>query len=194
MKALREIGVGKAVRFLTGKVLCFVLDWSVLPQVRSALLRLFGARIGRGCIVHDFRVINLYRGSFSNLQMGDECFLGDDCLLDLAAPIRLGDRVTLAERVVVLTHLNVGFADHPLQPAFPSRLEAVTIEDGAFVGSSTTILCGSRVGQRAFVAAGSVVTSSVPAGSLVGGVPARLLRTLESRLPAGARERTQDDE
>ena len=53
--------------------------------------------------------------------IGRECFLGDECLLDLAEGIELEDQVTLAERVLVLTHLNVGYADHPLQAAFPAH-------------------------------------------------------------------------
>jgi acetyltransferase-like isoleucine patch superfamily enzyme len=52
----------------------------------------------------------------------------------------------------------------------------VVIEPGSFVGASATLLPGIRIGARSFVAAGSVVTEDVPAGSLVAGVPARVVR------------------
>ena len=55
----------------------------------------------------------------AGLTVGEDCFLGDECLFDLAEAITLGRQVTLAERVLVLTHMNVGYADHPLQPHFP---------------------------------------------------------------------------
>jgi acetyltransferase-like isoleucine patch superfamily enzyme len=100
-------------------------------------------------------------------------------MLDLAAPIRLDNRVTIAERVTILTHMNVGYRDHPLQAAFPARTEPVHLEEGTFVGSGSTILCGCRIGKCAFVAAGSVVTRSQPAESLIGGVPAKVIRAVE---------------
>jgi maltose O-acetyltransferase len=86
--------------------------------------------------------------------------------------------VTLAERVLVLTHTNVGYRDHPLQAHFPPGAAPVVIRAGSFVGANATILPGLSIGPRAFVAAGSVVTESVPEGTLAAGVPARHVRTL----------------
>jgi acetyltransferase-like isoleucine patch superfamily enzyme len=86
--------------------------------------------------------------------------------------------VTLAERVLILTHTNVGYHDHPLQSAFPPFAAPVTIERGCFVGAQVVILPGVTIGAGSFVAAGSVVTESVPARTLVAGVPARPLRSL----------------
>jgi acetyltransferase-like isoleucine patch superfamily enzyme len=178
VKALGEIGFGKAFRFgfftlalLPYRLLCF-------PQLRAPYLRLLGARIGARSLLHDVRFFNLYRRGFSGLVIGRECFLGDECLLDLAEGVELEDQVTLAERVLVLTHLNVGYADHPLQAAFPARQAPVRFERGSFVGAGATILAGVTVGREAFVAAGSVVTADVAPRTLVAGVPARKVRAL----------------
>ena len=111
-------------------------------------------------------------------EIGDECFLGDECLLDLAEGIRLERQVTLAERVLILTHTNVGYDDHPLQRHFPAMAAPVVIESGSFLGAGAIVLPGVRIGARAFVAAGSVVTADVPPATLVAGVPARPVRTL----------------
>ncbi len=152
---------------------------ALFPPLRVAWLRLLGARIGRRVILHDVRFFNLYRRGLPGLCVGDECFLGDECLLDLAAAICLEDQVTLAERVLILTHMNVGYKDHPLQGRFPAQEAPVFLERGCFVGAQATLLPGVRVGAQSFIAAGSVVTADVPPRTLAAGVPARPVRSLE---------------
>lgn len=56
----------------------------------------------------------------------------------------------------------------------------IHIEDGCWIGARVTVLGGVRIGRGSVVAAGAVVTRDVPENCLVGGVPARLLRQLES--------------
>jgi acetyltransferase-like isoleucine patch superfamily enzyme len=171
----------RSLRFLLGEVLAVLLKLCIVPQLRVAVLKLLGARIGRNTVIHRVSFINYYRGSFRNIHFGDECFIGDGCLLDLAACIRLERQVTLASRVCIATHLNVGYPDHPLQRDFPARTEAVGIGAGCFVGMGATILCGVRIGAGSFVGAGSVVAESLPAGVLAGGVPARVIRAIGGR-------------
>ncbi len=178
MKALREIGWSRAARFGFFTLAMVPYRLALFPQLRAPWLRLLGARIGRRTVLHDVRFFNLYRRGLAGLDVGDECFLGDECLLDLAEGVRLERQVTLAERVLVLTHTNVGYRDHPLQPHFPPLAAPVVIEAGAFLGANVTVLPGVRVGAQSFVAAGSVVTADVPPRSLVAGVPARTLRTI----------------
>jgi len=179
LKALREIGPARAVRFLFMTLAMIPYRLALVPQVRAALLRLLGARISRRAIVHDVRFFNLYRRGLGGLEVGEDCFLGDECLLDLAEAIRLEDQVTLAERVLVLTHTNVGYADHPLQKFFPPVARPVVIRAGSFVGAGAILLPGVTIGRKAFVAAGSVVTTDVADGMLVAGVPARVVRAIE---------------
>jgi len=178
VKALAEIGWARALRF--GFFTAAMLPYRLLlvPQLRAPWLRLLGARIGRGTIVHDVRFFNLYRRGLGGLEIADECFLGDECLLDLAEGIRLERQATLAERVLVLTHMNVGYQDHPLQAHFPAQAAPVVVGQGSFIGANATLLPGIRIGARSFVAAGSVVTADVPPGTLVAGVPARAVRQL----------------
>jgi len=176
VKALGEIGWRKAFRFGWTTLAMVPYRAALFPQLRAPWLRLLGAHIGRRTVVHGVRFFNLYRRGLPGLEIGDECFLGDECLFDLAEGIRLEAQVTLAERVLVLTHMNVGYQDHPLQAQFPAMAAPVVIEQGSFVGAAATLLPGIRIGARSFVAAGSVVTADVPAGTLVAGVPARVVR------------------
>ncbi len=178
MKALGEIGWPRAARFGFFTLAMLPYRAALFPQLRAPWLRLLGARVGHRAILHDVRFFNLYRRGLAGLEIGDECFLGDECLLDLAEGIRLERQVTFAERVLVLTHTNVGYADHPLQPHFPAMTAPVVVESGAFVGANVTVLPGVRIGSESFVAAGSVVTADVPARTLVAGVPARTIRAI----------------
>jgi acetyltransferase-like isoleucine patch superfamily enzyme len=178
VSALSEIGIGRAIRYLLMTLAALPLRIALFPQPRALWLRVLGARVGSGAIVHGVRFFNLYRRGFAGLEIGERAFVGDDCLLDLAEGIVLERNVTLAERVVVLTHLNVGYADHPLQAHFPPQAAPVTIREGSFVGASVTILAGVTVGPCAFVAAGSVVTKDVEPWTVVAGVPARAVKAL----------------
>ena len=145
------------------------------PPVRAQFLKALGAEIGHSTVIHNVRFFNLYRGSFRNLRVGARCFMGAECLLDLAHAIELHEEVTLAERVLILTHTNVGYRDHPLQQQIPRVAGPVIIRRGAFIGANATLLPGVEIGERAVVAAGAVVIRSIPRDSKVGGVPARPL-------------------
>jgi acetyltransferase-like isoleucine patch superfamily enzyme len=178
LKVLDEIGWRKIWRFGFSTLALVPYRMALVPPLRTIWLRLLGAGIGRRVVMHDVRFFNVYRRGFSGLTIGDESFLGDECLIDLAEGVVLESQVTLAERVLVLTHMNVGYSDHPLQARFPPMAAPVLFERGCFVGANVTILAGITVGAGSFVAAGSVVTESVPPGTLVAGVPARPIRRI----------------
>ena len=178
MKAVEEVGWTRAGRFAALTLAMLPYRCALFPPLRTAWLRMLGARIGARVVMHDVRFFNLYRRGLAGLSVGDECFLGNECLLDLAEEIVLGAQVTLAERVLILTHTNVGYKDHPLQTHFPASAAPVRIESGSFVGANATLLPGITIGARSFVAAGAVVTANVPPGTLMAGVPARPVRAL----------------
>ena len=178
MKAIAEIGLSKSIKFFFATIFDLLFSIMIFPPLRVLLLRVVGAKIGKNVVIHSIRFINLYRGSFRNLTIGDNCFLGGEVLLDLADKISLKNHVTLAERVNVLTHVNVGYHDHPLQKYFPAFTKPTKFENGVFAGVNSTILAGVQLKEGVFVAAGSVVTESVDPMMLVGGVPAKIIRKL----------------
>jgi acetyltransferase-like isoleucine patch superfamily enzyme len=181
MKALRETGFRRALRFLWVSVLLSLLRRAWVPPVRTTFLRLCGADIGDHVIIHRLTLINVDRGGFGALHVGNSCFIGDEVLIDLAAPVVLEDHVTLAARAVVLTHLNVGYRDHPLQDRYPAETAAVTIRRGSFIGACATVLAGAEIGPRAFIAAASLVNRSVGPDETVGGVPVRTLSSAAAK-------------
>lgn len=179
MKAVQELGFKKIFGF-TGEVLFrFLFSLAILPPLRSFLLKILGSKIGKDSVVLGIKLFNVYNKGFKNLQIGENCFLGEETMLDMASEIILEDHVTLAERVLVLTHLNVGYRGHPLQKYFPREDKKVIFERGCFVGAGAIILPGICVGRESFVAAGSVVADDVEPRVLAGGVPAKKIREIK---------------
>lgn len=187
MKATNEIGTANTVKFILFAIAEIIYHQLInhlffLPPARKLFLIILGAKIGPSTIVMNVKFFNWHRGGPSGLTVGKECFIGDETLIDLYDRVTLQDQVTIAQRVTILTHLNVGYQDHPLQKIFPKKHEPVILERGAVIGAASTILPGVRVGRESFVAAGSVVTKNVPPRTLVGGVPATPIRKWQRSL------------
>lgn len=120
-----------------------------------------------------------------NIHVGKECFVNYHCTFLDVAEITLGDGVWIGANVTLATpsrpflaeeRLNANYPDgyHDLEYAAP-----ITIEDGCWLCSSATICGGVTIGKNSIVAAGAVVLRDVPPNSIVGGVPARVIRTVD---------------
>lgn len=148
--------------------------------------RVAGATVGEGTrFLGHLQLINLSSDDLRHLQTGDGCYFGQDILLDLVCEIRLGHRVALAPRVMILTHASPASESLLTRCPFPPMSAPVSIEDDAWIGAGAILLPGVRVGRAAMVAAGSIVTHDVPPHTLVAGSPARFIKRLRS-LPAPA--------
>lgn len=116
------------------------------------------------------------------LVIGDHTFIGHGCSFVIA------DRVTIGRDCLLAAGVSIMDMDgHPLnaaarragQPTPPDQVRAVRIGDDVWVGSESIILKGVTVGDRAIVAARSVVTKDVPPDTIVAGNPARIVRHLD---------------
>lgn len=102
------------------------------------------------------------------LSLGVNSVINRNCRLDSRGTITIADNVSISSDVMILT------ADHdPNSPTFAGRVNAVKIENHAFIGTRAIILPGVTLGQGAIVAAGAVVSKSVEPFAIVAGVPAR---------------------
>lgn len=177
MKALQSIGFMKALRFVWYGWYAWLLQIS-LPPVRVWLMQLAGAKVGKDTVIFDVRFANLYHYGFQNLVIGNRCFLGDEVMLDVRGGITLEDDVTLSNRTTIVTHINVGFEDHPLQIHYPMKESRVTIKQGAYIGTCAIVLPGVTVGRESVVGAGAVVTKNIPDKTVAVGVPANVIKKL----------------
>jgi acetyltransferase-like isoleucine patch superfamily enzyme len=139
-------------------------------------LRRHGATIGENAQIHSPLVIHNASSEpgrhYSNLVIGDHCYLGRDVFLDLKAPITLDSYVTISMRCTLLTHTDAGDRPAILQ-VLSASAGPIVVRRGAYIGAAVTILENVTVGERAIVAAGALVHRDVPDGTTVGGVPAR---------------------
>ena len=180
MMALKEVGIGKVMRYVFFSLWQYLFAMMFVSPLRVWLLQLFGAKVGKNTVIERIRLINLYRMGIGGITIGNNCFLGDGVTLDTAERITLEDGVTLSFDVMVLTHTNVGYKDHPVQAHIPSVAKPTIFKKGCFVGVRATILPGITIGEGAAVAAGAIVTKDIPAKTLAGGVPARMIRKFKS--------------
>jgi acetyltransferase-like isoleucine patch superfamily enzyme len=145
--------------------------------IRVRLLRLGGLQIGRRTGVGGRLWVGGGPLPASRLVIGDDGFINDGCRFDVSAPIFIGNDVFIGHEVAIITSSHqLGGAD---RRAGANVAAAVRIERGAWVGARSTILDGVTIGEGAVIAAGAVVTRSVTPSTMVGGVPAKVLRELD---------------
>ena len=113
------------------------------------------------------------------VSVGSRVFIGTEVFIDDAVPasVTLEDDVTVIAQTTILGHTYYPRHFHRLLGDETTRADMrTTICRGAYLGLRSTILAGITVGEFAIVGAGSVVTSDVPAYTMVAGVPARVVR------------------
>lgn len=115
-------------------------------------------------------------GVGSSVYLGTELHVTDDLYSD-ACSLSIGDRVAIAQRVLII------LSSHPNNSRLRGQLEdvngSVTICDDAWIGAGAILLPNVTVGEQAIVAAGAIVTKDVPPRTVVAGNPARVLRSLD---------------
>jgi putative colanic acid biosynthesis acetyltransferase WcaF len=127
----------KLVRAMWG--LCARPIWIVAPPLRPALLRLFGAKVGKGCRFGRNVEITIPW----NLDLGDEVEVGERVILYGLGPITLGDRVVIDYHA----HLCAGTHDHT-DSRFPLLKPPITIGSDTFIGIDVYIAPNISLGHR----------------------------------------------
>jgi UDP-2-acetamido-3-amino-2,3-dideoxy-glucuronate N-acetyltransferase len=144
-------------------------------------------KLGQGVRVFGF--VNLY-----GCEIGDESKVGTFVEIQKGAKIgrrcKISSHTFICEGVTIEDEVFVGHGvmftndlfpratnpDGSLQTAADWKCIPTLVKKGAAIGSNATILCGITIGERAVVGAGAVVTKDVPAGAVVAGSPARVIR------------------
>lgn len=172
-----DIASNRAARKYSRREQCLRVAWAFgrwlvhlsphpLHGWRRAVLRLFGAKVGRQArIVASAHIFMPW-----NVEIGDWAAIGPDVFVYSLGKVRIGRRATVSYR----GHICAGTHDFT-DPTIPLLKPPVTVEEDAWIGTEAFIGPGVTIGARAMVAARAVVVKNVEADTLVGGHPARVI-------------------
>ena len=141
-----------------------------VDEVRTKLSEIIGTALDGSTTI--FAPFYTNFGRFINL--GKHVFINHACsFLDM-------DGITLEDHVLIGPKVNLITENHPLDPADRRAMlcKPILIKRNAWIGAAATILPGVTIGENAVVAAGAVVSRNVPDNTVVGGVPAKEIRTI----------------
>lgn len=145
-------------------------SYHTLDEIRVLFEKLTGREVDEA-----FRVFPPFTADFGkNIIVGKNVFFNSGCRLQDHGGIFIGDNVLFGHNVVLAT------LDHDLDPAKRDLLHCAPIRIGndVWVGANATITKGVTIGDGAVIAAGAVVTRDVPPRTVVGGVPAKVIREI----------------
>lgn len=184
----RELGLGEASGKVGNRMYNYLADFFLfwlhlfcyIPShhVRRFILRLAGAKIGKGSSIH----LGCRFFSLKNIRIGEDSIIGEGIFMDGRAPVKIGNHVDIASQVMIYN------SEHDINSEdFYAKESPVEIGDYVFIGPRAIILPGVGIGKGAVVGAGAVVTHDVLEFDIVGGVPAekigeRKLKDLHYRL------------
>ena len=155
-------------------------------------------RIGASTIINGELLVFPHGG---NIQIGERCYVGEGTRIWSDTSINIGHRVMIAHNVNIfdnLTHPIDATARHAhfrqiATRGHPKLIDLgglpIQIADDAWIAAGAFVLRGVSIGKGAIVGAGAVVADDVPAGAIVAGNPARLVRSLGSSEPTCSTKR-----
>lgn len=149
-------------------------------ELREIMGRLTGRKID-----DTFRLFPPFYTDFGkNISIGKDVFINSGCHFQDQGGIRIGDGALIGHNVVLAT------INHDLDPEENRKNHYAPIKIGShvWIGSNATVLAGVTIGDWSVVAAGAVVTRDVPSMTVVGGVPAKVLKKINPK------EREMQDE
>jgi acetyltransferase-like isoleucine patch superfamily enzyme len=141
-----------------------------------------GIEIGPRSIVMHGAVLHVYNFRDmpqSGIKIGSDSLIGEYSVIRGQGGVQIGDRVYTSPftQIIAVNHV----FDDPNRPFVDQGItaEGIVIEDDVWLGAGAIVTDGVRVGKGAVVAAGAVVTKDVPPHTVVGGVPAKLIKTID---------------
>lgn len=139
-------------------------------EVRRLVAELTGREIDEGFGLFP----PFYTDCGKNIQIGKRVFINSGCRFQDQGGITIGDDTLIGHNVVLAT------INHDLNPQKrrDNLFAPITIGKSVWIGANATVLPGVSIGDGAVVAAGAVVTKDVPENTVVGGVPARVLKKI----------------
>lgn len=126
---------------------------------------------------------------FPNAVIGNNCNICSHCLIEndvvvgdnvtVKCGVQLWDGIRVEDNVFIGPNVTFTNDKYPRSKQYPEQFWKTTIKKGASIGAGAVILCGVTIGEKAMIAAGSVVTKDVPEGELWMGNPAKYVRKID---------------
>ena len=172
-KSLKRLKYDAIVFFeVISGVLFFLPRFPFFNSIKSSFLRLMGAKVGKRVVYYS----GVWISTGKNLRLGDDVDVAKGVYITTHGGVSIGNRVLIGYRTQIIS------ANHVV-PANQGRIfnsghdyKPVLIDDDVWIGANCVICPGVHIGKGAVVGAGSVVTHDVAAFSIVGGVPAKMIK------------------
>jgi acetyltransferase-like isoleucine patch superfamily enzyme len=147
------------------------LTFNDSDEIRALFSELIGKKVDDSFLL----IPPFYTAGGDEIRVGHNVFINQNCTFYDLGGLDIADDVMIGPNVNILT------TGHPLEPSQRRTAtigKPIVIEKNVWIAAGVTIIGGITVGENSVVAAGSVVTKDVPPNTLVGGNPARVIRSI----------------
>lgn len=148
------------------------LTFSDAAEIRAVFSDLIGQAVDESFVL----IPPFYTTGGSHIRIGRNVFVNQNCTFYDLGGLHIGDDVMIGPNVSLIT------SGHPIDPLERRRTtiaKPIVIERNVWIAASAIVIGGVTVGENSVVGAGSVVTKDVPPNSVVGGNPARFIRSVD---------------
>lgn len=164
-----------------------LIQKAIQPAYQNVLKKMSGANFGTNCYISP--TAHIYT---SNLHMGDESYISGGCIMRgkismgdgccIGANSHIAGPATFGANTMIANNVSIFAFNHGMDPSQAMRHQAcsskgIAIGDDCWIGANVSIVDGVTIGSHSVIAAGAVVTSDIPAWSIAGGVPARVIKS-----------------
>lgn len=167
LTSTKELGGGKIVLWYFVNALLVRPSWIPFMRFKVFLLRIFGAKIGKGICLKPCVLVK----SPWNLTIGDYCWIGEKVWIDNLDKVYIGNNVCISQGALLLT----GNHDYTIS-SMPYKNGQIIIEDGVWVGGRAVVCSGVKIHKNAVLTVGSIATKDLESDGIYQGNPATKIR------------------
>lgn len=149
------------------------LTFNDADEIRDLFSELIGKKVDESFLL----IPPFYTAGGDEIRVGRNVFINQNCTFYDLGGLDIADDVMIGPNVSIIT------ASHPLEPSKRRNVtigKPILIEKNVWIATGAIIIGGVTLGENSVVAAGSVVTKNVPPNTLVGGNPARVIRSISN--------------
>ncbi len=141
--------------------------------IKTRLIKFFGGSVGKNL----WMTQNVWIDEMQYIEIGDDVVLSRDLVITTKGGVKIGNRVLIGYGAKILSknHIIPKELNEPIRFSGHEEKEII-IEDDVWIGANCVILPGVKLGKGCVVAAGAVVTKNIESYTIVGGVPAKLIK------------------